>query len=519
MNGNIYITGFMGAGKSTIGGRLAKVLRRRFVEMDDLIVRRLDMPIPQIFSKMGEEGFRSAETAELEKTAKKERLVVATGGGLPVKQENRAIMRKSGRILNLQADLEVCLGRLGESARPDRPNWREPKELARLFDARRAAYEDCDLGVSVEDQTPDGVVQKCGELLFPEERHTVDLGGALHPLAITWQGPESLLPHTQARRAVLLTDKNVGKAHLERYRGLLNDPLVLTINPGDGRKTLNTARRLYQALLDARMERGDILVAVGGGMITDLGAFVASTYKRGMSVALVSTSLLGCVDAAVGGKSGVNLGPAKNVVGCFCVPQAVVLDLQALSTLPRRQISEGLVEAYKTGLVLEPELAVLIEENLKPFLAGDLFYLAEAAKRSALCKTKVVKEDFKETGLRRILNLGHTYGHALEGVNRYHISHGRAVAAGIMVAAAISSKRGMIPERLYERIAKTMRPLAPAPSAWPTAEQAWEIMRNDKKNQGGRVMFILLERLGKAVWVDDVTTPELEAALASVLGE
>ena len=161
----------------------------------------------------------------------------------------------------------------------------------------------------------------------------------------------------------------------------------------------------------------------------------------------------------------------------------------------------------------------MIEEDLKIFLAGDLFYLAEAAKRSALCKAEVVKADFKETDLRRILNLGHTYGHALEGFNRYRISHGRSVAAGIMVAAAVSAGRGLIGETLCQRITDTMRPLAPAPAAWPTAEAAWELMQNDKKNQNQRVIFVLLEDLGRAFWVDDVTMPELKRALVSVLGK
>ena len=285
MNGNIYITGFMGAGKSTVGRGLAKALGRRFVELDDLIERRLGISIPQVFAQMGEEGFRSAETAELKRVAKKQRLVVATGGGLPMREENRRLMRQSGRILNLKASLKTCRGRLGEQARPDRPNWQDPKDLARLYALRHEAYGDCDLRVSVDGRNPEEVLQAAGALLFPDERHTVGLGGAVHPLVITWQGPKHLGPYIQGHRTVLLTDKNVGGLHLARYREELNEPLVLTVNPGERSKSMNTARRLYQALLDARLERGDILVALGGGMITDLGAFVASTYKRGMKLA------------------------------------------------------------------------------------------------------------------------------------------------------------------------------------------------------------------------------------------
>ena len=519
LNGNIYITGFMGAGKSTVGRLLAAALGRRFLELDDLVIRRFRMPIPQAFARLGEEAFRSAETAELEKLSRRQRLVVATGGGAPLRLENRRIMRASGLILNLKASLKVCTGRLGPQDRAERPLWQDQKTMERLFTARQASYADCDLVVNVDGRDPGQVVEAAGGLLFPEEHHTVQLGEASHPLLITWQGPQSLSAYAGGGRTVLLSDRKVGGLHLERYRKALGDPLVLIVPGGEGSKSLPVARSLYQSLLDARIERGDLLVALGGGVVTDLGAFVAATYKRGMRFVLASTSLLGCVDAAVGGKAAVNLGRAKNVVGCFCVPQAVLLDLPALATLPRRQIAEGLVEAYKTGLAREPELAILVEDKLKHLLAGDLPCLAQAARLSALTKTGVVKADFRESGLRRILNLGHTYGHALEGLSRFRISHGRAVAAGLMVAAALSAKRGLIPEGLFDRITKTMRPFAPSQAVWPRANQAWEMMQNDKKNQKGRVMFVLLKGLGQAFWVEDVTPAELGDALALTLGE
>jgi len=203
-------------------------------------------------------------------------------------------------------------------------------------------------------------------------------------------------------------------------------------------------------------------------------------------------------------------------VGCFTRPEAVIQDIRALATLARRHRAEGLVEAYKTGLVADPGLARLVEEQMKVLLAGDLPGLAQVARRGARAKARVVEQDFREGGLRRILNLGHTYGHAVEGHSRYRVSHGRAVALGIMVAAAISQQRGLLEPAAADAIMRCMRPLVPAREHWPGVEQAWAIMQHDKKNQGGRVVFVLLEEPGRARWVDDVSPAELEAALTRV---
>jgi 3-dehydroquinate synthetase len=320
------------------------------------------------------------------------------------------------------------------------------------------------------------------------------------------------------RRAVLLCDRNLARLHLERYQEVLNDPLVIVLPPGEGSKTLNGARKIYRAMLEARVERGDLLVALGGGVTTDLGAFAAATYKRGMDFALVSTSLLGCVDAAVGGKAAVNLDHTKNTVGCFTRPLGVILDLRALGTLARRHRAEGAVEAYKTGLAADADLAGFVRDYLQPILAGDLPAMARAAGLSARVKARVVSRDFREAGLRRILNLGHTYGHAVEGVNRFRVSHGRAVAAGIMAAAAVSEGRSLLDGEAAGEIMRAMKPLAPKPDKWPRAREAWRVMVHDKKNQNRRVLYVLLEQPGRAIWVDDVGPDELQRALERMEG-
>ncbi|MBI4800475.1 MAG: bifunctional shikimate kinase/3-dehydroquinate synthase [Desulfarculus sp.] len=513
MNQNLYLTGFMGAGKSSAGQGLARLLKRRFVDLDDLVARRLGMDIPQAFASLGEPAFRAAESAELRKVSQRQRLVVATGGGLPVDPANRRLMRGTGRVICLDSSLLGCRARLGSEGTAGRPLWQDPAALEALYASRRQAYADCHAALAVDGLDPAQVVEALAAAVLGRERFSASLGGQECPIEATCHAPQALAPLAAGRRVALITDRNLARLHLDRYLAALGQPLVIEILPGEGSKTLRQAQRLYQALLAGRIERGDLLLALGGGVVSDLAAFVASTYKRGMEFAIASTSLVGAVDAAIGGKTGVNLPAGKNVVGTFAQPALVALDLLALATLPRAQIAEGLVEAYKTGLVSSPELYELVRGNLPALLAGDLPLLARTASLSGRAKAKVVSADYREKGLRRILNLGHTYGHALESFHRYRLSHGRAVAVGLLVAAALSAGRGLIPGELAREVAGDMARLLPRMPAWPEAQVAWEIMQNDKKNQGGRVLFVLLEGVGNPVCVEDVTPAELATAL------
>ncbi len=195
-----------------------------------------------------------------------------------------------------------------------------------------------------------------------------------------------------------------------------------------------------------------------------------------------------------------------------------MLDLLALGTLPRAQRAEGFVEAYKTGLAAAPELAALCARERTALLGGDLPLLAEAAVLSARTKAGVVAGDFRESGRRRILNLGHTYGHAAESLSGYRLSHGRAVALGLLVMARLSRRRGLLSPGLAEEINATVAPLAPPPSAWPGAGAAWPVMQNDKKNRVGRVGFVLLAGPGQPLWVEDLAPAELAAALRDLKG-
>ncbi|KMY66494.1 hypothetical protein AAU61_15145 [Desulfocarbo indianensis] len=519
MSGNIYITGFMGAGKTSLARQLAGSLRRRMVDLDEVLTKRLGMSIPQAFEGLGEAAFRQAESAELLRLSKKTGLVVATGGGVVESPANRMLMRATGKVLHLDASLETCRAHLDPAQTAGRPLWRDDESLARRYAGRRQAYADCDLATTADGRDLTTVAAEALAGLLGEERCTAVLDGRECPIIATSRAPELLARLVEGRRTALLSDKNVAAAQLGRYEQALPASPRVVVAPGEGSKSLRSAERVYQALLGERMERGEVLAAIGGGVVTDLGAFVAATYKRGMDFVLCATSLVGCVDAAIGGKAAVNLAGAKNQVGCFTRPLAVLLDLPALATLPRRGLVEGLVEAYKTGLVADPALARLMEKCLPHLLGGEVLGLAQVVKLAAKAKAGVVSEDFRESGRRRILNLGHTYGHALESHNRYRVGHGKAVAAGMLVAVQLSLARGLLKAEDAERMRTVLKPLVKGKLIWPSAGEAWPLMLNDKKNQGGKVVFVLLAGAGSPLVVDDLTQDELARALRQMAGK
>ena len=513
MSDNIYLVGFMGSGKSSVGALLARDLGRGFMDMDDVLEREFGRSIREVFEADGEDVFRNRETRLLERLSRRRGLVVATGGGVPERDGNRDIMKRSGRVVWLDTSLETCAGRVGREEREIRPLWENPAAVRELFEKRRPLYAGCDLAISTDGRTPEEISGEASVRLFPDERFTLRMDGVESDVVCTRFGPEALKDMLDGRRCVILTDRRVARLHLERYLDLLNAPQVITVSGGEKIKTMGGARNVLKTMLDHRYHRDDLLVALGGGTVTDLGAFVASVYKRGMPFILVSTTLLGCVDAAIGGKAAVNLGQGKNVVGCFTIPRGVVLDAKSLGTLDRSRISEGLIEAYKTGLVADPSLADLIEGHGDRLLKKDMPLMTEVVRLSALAKADVVSSDFTEQGRRRILNFGHTYGHAVEGWHDYRISHGRAVAVGMRVAARLSGLRGLLEPDKMERIMDTVHRLSPRDTSHPPVEKAWEIMQHDKKITGGRLIFVLLAGAGRPVVVDDVTLPELKRAV------
>jgi len=291
---------------------------------------------------------------------------------------------------------------------------------------------------------------------------------------------------------------------------------VVTLPPGERHKNLRTVARLYDALLDAGVDRKSLLITLGGGVLGDLGGFVAATYLRGIPFIQVPTTLLAQVDASVGGKTGVDLPRGKNLVGAFYQPRAVLIDTDTLRTLPARELRSGLAEVVKYGIISDREFFARMTVEMPRLLRREPSALAAAIVRSCEIKAEVVGEDETEQGQRAILNFGHTVGHALETVTNYRrYKHGEAVAIGMVSAALIGEEMGVTPPEVTQAIADALT-RAKLPTVFPAdvpAEPITEAMRRDKKTVAGQLNFVLAERIGRIRLVGDVPPSAVHAAL------
>ncbi|MFC1949642.1 3-dehydroquinate synthase [Chloroflexota bacterium] len=320
-------------------------------------------------------------------------------------------------------------------------------------------------------------------------------------------------------KLVIVTDSTVRKLYGDTLKQGLDDNgfdvLLIEIPAGEEQKSLETAGRLYYELTDFYAERTTPVIALGGGVIGDLAGFVASTYMRGVPLVQVPTTLLSQGDSSIGGKVAVNHGKLKNKIGAFYHPRVTISDTDTLRSLSPRELSDGLAEIIKHGVILNAELFSFIEQNLDKIKSLDSEVIEKVVSRSAEIKAGVVEKDELDTGLRNILNYGHTVGHAIEAVSGLKIWHGEAVAIGMLVEATISNGMGLIDKGEVDRL-KTVLASAGLPTKLPSLKSGdlIEAMKHDKKIQQGRLRFVLPKKIGEALVTDEVTIAQIEEALA-----
>jgi 3-dehydroquinate synthase len=296
------------------------------------------------------------------------------------------------------------------------------------------------------------------------------------------------------------------------------DPVVLFLRPGEQQKTIRSVERLLREMVKAGGDRSSLLIAFGGGIVGDVGGFVAATFMRGINYVQVPTTFLAQVDSSIGGKTGVNLPEGKNLVGSFHQPRAVFADIGVLGTLPDRELRAGLMESVKAGFIRDRALVRFMEEHAEEILAREPKALERVIVASVRMKADVVRRDEREGGLRMILNFGHTVGHALEQATRYKaMLHGEAVAWGMVAALAVARRRGTITGSQMERMEKLIYRYGPWPKLKVTAGRIMAATGHDKKNSGGVRRFVLTVGIGDAGVVEDMTAQELEAGVKYML--
>jgi 3-dehydroquinate synthase len=346
---------------------------------------------------------------------------------------------------------------------------------------------------------------------------TVNLDERSYPIYIgenLLQQPGLVSQHIRGRQVCIVTNETIAPLYLEKLCATLKDYQVdhVILPDGESHKTLEVWASIFDTLLERRHNRTTTLIALGGGVVGDMTGFAAATYQRGVDFIQIPTTLLSMVDSSVGGKTGVNHPLGKNMVGAFYQPQCVVADTALLTSLPARELSAGIAEVIKYGLISDYDFFVWLENNMDALLAGDEAALAYAVKRSCENKANVVAQDEREGGVRAILNFGHTFGHAIETAQGYgNWLHGEAVGAGMAMAADLSWRRGAISSddlaRVINLLQRAKLPVkAPADM---TPEQFMSLMGVDKKVLDGRLRLVLLAAMGQAIVTSDIDIAQL----------
>jgi 3-dehydroquinate synthase len=350
---------------------------------------------------------------------------------------------------------------------------------------------------------------------------SVDLGERSYPIHIGRGLLDSGLinRHIAGRQVMLVSNETVAPLYLDRLRDSLADFQVecCILPDGEQYKTLDTLNRVFDSLLKQRFDRGCTLIALGGGVVGDITGFAAASYQRGVDFIQVPTTLLAQVDSSVGGKTGVNHALGKNMIGAFHQPRCVLIDTDTLNTLEDRQLSAGIAEVIKYGLINDADFFSWLEDGYAKLLARDPVALAFAIERSCADKAAVVAADEREAGQRALLNLGHTFGHAIEtGMGYGQWLHGEAVAAGMCMAADLSERMGWLDQRSVERVLALMR-CCHLPTWAPEAlsgEQMLQLMAVDKKVLAGKLRLVLMKGIGESVVSGDFSTDALRDTLS-----
>lgn len=548
---SVVLVGMMGAGKSSIGRRLAQRLALNFSDADNAIESAAGMSIPEIFAQHGEEEFRKGERRVIARLLNDEQMVIATGGGAFQSEETRQRVAEKAVSVWLKADIEVLLRRVRKRTNRPMLHTQDPEAtLKRLLDDRGPNYAQADLSIQSRDVPHDIIVD---ELLVELEHHLlspemsadqeaaqlqtakvkVGLGDRAYLIDI---GPQQLeqagekihhvLPHAAC---MIVTDEHVAALHLGTLQKSLDQAGLrhhhIVVPAGEKSKSYAWFETVCDAIIAAKIERGDCVIALGGGVIGDLAGFAAASVRRGVQFIQIPTSLLAMVDSSVGGKTGINSKHGKNLIGAFYQPRLVLADTNVLNTLSEREFRAGYAEVVKYGLINDVGFFNQLEKNWREIFSGGPARL-QAIETSCKAKAAIVARDEREDGERALLNLGHTFAHAFERLVDYdgtRLVHGEAVSIGLVAAFRFSVALGHCSGQDAMRVSQHLKQVGlpteirDIPGFKARSDDILEAMAQDKKVSRGQLTFILTRAIGESFIARGIASSDVRSYLDSAM--
>ncbi len=522
----IVLTGIMGAGKTTIGSKLADKLGFYFIDSDQEIEDFTQQSIAEIFKTKGEKYFRQVEKETIKEIlSRDEQIVLSLGGGAFMDDEIRELIKKQAISVWLYADIDSILYRISlKNTRPLLDNFNKRLTLSNLMIQRYPTYKKADIhidtGLESYDTATKSIVKKITELSndkLKKEIVEVNLVGKSYDIVIGGGVIEEIskriIQIKSYSKIIILTDQNVAELHLETLRDQLKkvpaDVKNIIVDPGEKSKSFSNLQDVVEKILEIGIDRNCLLVALGGGVIGDLCGFVASILLRGIDFIQVPTTLLAAVDSSVGGKTAINSKVGKNLIGSFYQPKLVLCDLDFLETLPNRDFISGYAEVVKYGFIKDKNFFDYLDKNLNKIKSRDKEVLQKIIVRSCQIKAEIVGLDERENNLRAILNFGHTFGHIFETETGYSntLFHGEAVSIGMVLAVKMSIELNLLDANLLPIIVHHLKKidLPTSPKDIKNHNKVWNIDRlvghlyKDKKVESKNLTFVLLENIGQAV--------------------
>ena len=502
----LLLGGFMGTGKSTVGPIVATQANVPFCDLDAVIEQATGSSIAAIFATSGEAAFRHLEATTLRRLlADPVPSVIALGGGTLVDPSLRAEVLPHTHVVNLVAHAHTIADRVGTSSRPLLAGAHNPKQrIHELLSARAQAYAHAHALIRTDDRSPEDIANAVLHA-WTNQTLLVHTSSLTYPATLTRNAPRTLIELVRTldpSSTFVVTDQNVDKLHVEPF--LENPPkpplgkVVLT--PGEVHKQWPAVQQILEAAIQAGADRNTLLIAIGGGVVSDITGFAAAILLRGVRWVAIPTTLLSMVDAAVGGKTAVDLGLAKNAVGAFHQPSGVIIDPRFTHTESSRAYISGLAEVIKSGAIADPDLLDLMLADPSAVLSRDIPTIEQLVLRALRVKTTIVSRDERESGERMLLNFGHTIGHGLEAAGNYaELTHGEAVALGMIAILRFGQAQGVTPDTVVNRIEHLLQMMGlPTNLDDQPLERALDLMAFDKKRLGSTLRLVLLEEMGRA---------------------